>query len=102
VPVTQWSAAPLADHLRRTEKPIVISVRSVARILEAAPLQPHRQKMGLTSHDEDFRAKRDDVLRLYYEAPAGEHIICLDEKTGMQALERRYPDIPMQLGHGSS
>jgi len=98
VPVTQWSASLLADHLRRTEKPVVISARSVARVLAAAPLQPHRQKMWLTSHDEDFRAKRDDVLMLYYEAPAGEHIICLDEKTGMQALERRYPDIPMQSG----
>ena len=76
----------------------MISARSVARVLEAAPLQPHRQKMWLTSHDEDFRTKRDDVLRLYYEAPAGEHIICLDEKTGIQALERRYADLPMQPG----
>lgn len=98
MPVTHWSAPLLADHLRRTEQPIVISARSVSRILEAAPLQPHRQKMWLTSHDDEFRAKRDDVLRLYYEAPASEHIICLDEKTGMQALERRYPDIPMQPG----
>lgn len=54
--------------------------------------------MWLTSHDDEFREKRDDVLRLYYEAPPNEHIICLDEKTGMQALERRYADIPMQPG----
>lgn len=72
-----------------------LSDRSVARILEAAPLQPHRQKMWLTSHDEEFREKRDAVLRLYYEAPPDEHIICLDEKTGMQALERRFADIAM-------
>ena len=52
--------------------------------------------MWLTSHDEDFRQKRDDVLHLYYDAPDSEHIICLDEKTGIQALERRYPDIPMR------
>ena len=52
--------------------------------------------MWLTSQDEEFRAKRDDVLRLYYDAPRGEHVICLDEKTGMQALERRHPDIPMR------
>jgi transposase len=54
--------------------------------------------MWLISHDEEFRAKRDDVLHLYYEAPPDEHIICLDEKTGMQALERKYPDIAMRPG----
>jgi hypothetical protein len=54
--------------------------------------------MYLTSQDDEFRAKRDDVLHLYYDAPAGEHIICLDEKPGMQALKRRHPDIPMSRG----
>jgi hypothetical protein len=96
--VTQWSAQLLADHLRRTEMPLVISARSVSRVLHAAPLQPHRQKMWLTSQDDEFRAKRDDVLHVYYDAPADEHIICTDEKTGMQALERRYADQPMQPG----
>lgn len=98
MPVTQWSARLLAEHLRKQDNPIVLSERSVSRILKAAPLQPHRQKMWLTSHDDEFRAKRDDVLRLYYEAPPSEHIISLDEKTGMQALERRYPDLPMRPG----
>jgi hypothetical protein len=54
--------------------------------------------MWLTSHDEEFRQKRDDVLRVYYETPADEHIVCVDEKTGMQVLERRYPDIAMCPG----
>jgi hypothetical protein len=54
--------------------------------------------MYLTSHDEDFRQKRDDVLHVYYDTASDEHIICLDEKTGMQALERRFPDIPMSPG----
>jgi hypothetical protein len=48
--------------------------------------------MWLTSQDDEFRAKRDDVLRVYYESPRNEHIVCVDEKTGMQALERRYAD----------
>ena len=51
--------------------------------------------MYLTSHDDEFRQKRDDVLHVYYDAPADQHIVCLDEKTGMQALERRFPDLPM-------
>lgn len=96
IPVTQWSAALLGTHVR--EQGIEVSDRSVSRILHDADLQPHRQKMWLISHDEEFRAKRDDVLHLYYEAPPDEHIICLDEKTGMQALERKYPDIAMSPG----
>lgn len=54
--------------------------------------------MYLTSHDEDFRQKRDDILHVYYDTPTDQHIICLDEKTGMQALERRHPDIAMHAG----
>lgn len=75
-----------------------MSESSVRRVLRSARLQPHRQKMWLHSQDEDFRSKRDDILRLYYDTPADEHIICVDEKPGMQALERRYPDVPMKPG----
>ena len=96
VPITHWSEALLGEHVR--QQGIEVSDRSVGRILRDADLQPHRQKMYLTSHDDEFREKRDDVLRLYYETPPDEHIICVDEKTGIQALERRYADIPMQPG----
>lgn len=77
---------------------VVVSARSVQRILAAAALQPHRQKMWLTSQDDEFRAKRDDVLHVYYDTPANEHVICVDEKTQMQALERVSPDVPMTTG----
>jgi hypothetical protein len=96
IPVTQWSCALLGEHLRRCE--IGISDSTVSRILRSAVLQPHRQKMWLTSHDEEYREKRDDVLHVYYDAPKSEHIICVDEKTSIQALERRYADIPMRPG----
>jgi hypothetical protein len=96
VPVTHWSASLLGEHVRA--QGIDISDRTVGRILRDADLQPHRQKMYLTSQDEDFRKKRDDVLRVYYETPPDEYIVSVDEKTGIQALERRHPDIPMQPG----
>jgi hypothetical protein len=96
VPVTQWSAQLLGLHVRN--QAIAISDRTVGRILHDADLQPHRQKMWLSSQDDAFREKRDDVLRLYDEAPANEHIVCLDEKTGIQALERKFPDMPMFPG----
>jgi hypothetical protein len=79
--------ALLAEHLPTVAVPV--SESSVRRILRGARLQPHRQKMWLHSQDEEFRDKRDEILRLYYERPPDEHIICLDEKHGMQALERR-------------
>ncbi len=96
IPVTHWSASLLGGHVRA--EGIDASDRTVGRILHDADLQPHRQKMYLTSHDEEFRQKRDDVLHVYYDALPDEHIICLDEKTGMQALERRFPDLPMTPG----
>ena len=86
----------LGDHVRA--EGIEISDRTVGRILKDADLQPHRQQMYLTSHDDEFREKRDDVLRVYYEAPKNEHIVSVDEKTGIQALERRYADIAMKPG----
>jgi hypothetical protein len=45
----------------------VLSDTTVARILSGADLQPHRQKMWLTSHEDEFRIKRDDVLHVYYD-----------------------------------
>jgi hypothetical protein len=82
VPVTQWSAHLLGQHLRGQD--VAISDRMISRILHDADLQPHRQRMWLTSQDDEFRAKRDEVLRVYYEAAACQHVICLDEKTGRQ------------------
>jgi hypothetical protein len=96
IPVTQWSAAILGEHVRG--EGIEVSDRTVGRILASADLQPHRQRMYLTSHDDEFRAKRDDVLHLYYDTAPNEHIVCPDEMTGVQALERKYPDIAMRPG----
>src|SRR6185369_16136267 len=71
LPVTRWSAPLLGEHVR--SQGIAISDRSVSRILQDADLRSHRQQMYLTSHDEEFREKRDDVLRVYYETPKNEH-----------------------------
>ncbi|MFT3768140.1 MAG: IS630 family transposase [Minicystis sp.] len=96
LPVTHWSISLLGEHLRQNI--LWLSNSTVQRILRDAQLQPHRQKMWLTSQDDEFRSKRDDVLRVYYDAPVHEHIICVDEKTSIQALERCTPDLPMSPG----
>ena len=81
IPVTHGSAPLVGVHVRG--QGIVMSDRTVSRILHDADLQPHPQQMWLTSHDDELRAKRDDVLRVYYHSPRDEHIVCVDEKTGM-------------------
>ena len=70
----------------------------MGRVLKSAELQPHRQKMWLTSQDDEFRETRDNILRLYYETPMCEHILSVDEKPGMQAVERRFDELPMVSG----
>src|SRR5512132_619570 len=96
VPVTHWSIALFGDYLRQNAW--LLSDATLRRILLDAKLQPHRQKMWLTSQDDEFRAKRDDILHLYYDAPEHEQVISVDEKTSIQALERRYPDLAMEPG----
>jgi hypothetical protein len=96
LPVTQWSHVLLAGHM--ADVGVRVSARSVGRILATSRLQPHRQRMWMTSQDDDFRAKRDDVLHVYYDTPTDEHLVCVDEKTGIQARERRYADLPMTPG----
>src|SRR5437588_204800 len=75
---------------------------TIQRILAEAELRPHKSRYWLTSHDPDFEAKVLDVCQLYLDAPAlyqrGELVVCVDEKTGIQALERARPTTPGQPG----
>jgi transposase len=66
-------------------------------------LQPHRWRYWLTpQHEADFDTKVTDVCTLYRDAPAlaqqGERVVSTDELTGVQALERTHPGLPMASG----
>lgn len=100
-PATRWSlddvVAALSQHRLQP-----LSRSSIWRILEEADLKPHRSVYWLNSHDPDFESKAQDIgqlsrqaLRFYQE---GRLVICADEKTGMQILQRRYPTQPVQPG----
>ena len=72
------------------------------RILDDTDLKPHRSVYWLNSHDPDFDTKARNIcalyvnaLRLYHE---GRLVICVDEKTGMQILQRKYPTQLAQPG----
>ena len=70
-----------------------ISITTIQRILQNADLKPHRLRLWLHSPDPDFRRKVNEVCALYKEVPEGAVVLCFDEKTGMQALGRRYPTV---------
>ena len=95
LPTTHWSLDNLAYQILQDAHYADMSRSTIQRILSEAELRPHKSRYWLTSHDPDFDAKVLDVCRLYLDAPVlyqrGELVICVDEKTGIQALERARP-----------
>lgn len=83
-----WSHDALAEVLCEGEMVESISASSVGRILREGDLKPHRVKMWCHSRDPLFREKLHDIVGLYLDPPAGEPVLCVDEKSGMQALSR--------------
>ena len=71
-----------------------LSWSSVQRILAQAELRPHLVRGWMHSPDPEFREKVTEITELYLNPPPGEVVLCVDEKTGMQALERRFADRP--------
>ncbi len=100
-PATRWSlddlVAALPQHRLQS-----ISRSSIWRILEEADLKPHRSVYWLNSHAPDFAAKAQALCPLYLQAlrfsQEGRLVICADEKTGMQMLQRCFPTQPVQPG----
>jgi hypothetical protein len=72
-----------------------MSRSTIWRVLNEADLKPHRSVYWLNSHDPDFEAKARNICQLYVNAlryyEQGRLVICSDEKTGMQILERKHP-----------
>src|SRR5882724_9629105 len=100
-PATHWSLDDLvaALHQRRLW---TMSRSSIWRILDEADLKPHRSVYWLNSHDPAFEAKARAICYLYVNAlrfyEQGRLVICTDEKTGMQILQRKHPTQPAQPG----
>jgi transposase len=86
---TLWSQKSLAQYLTRSERVRRISSSSVQRILAEATLRPHKVRMWCTSNDPDYDRKKADVISLYLDPPENEAVVCIDEKTQIQALSRR-------------
>jgi transposase len=85
-----WTLSSLQQALRE-ETGCDLSCSEIRRILQAEPLRPHRMRLWLHSPDPEFQAKVERICHLYLEPPEGATVLCIDEKSGIQALERRFP-----------
>ena len=102
--ITHWTRRELAEEVIQREIVDTISPRHVGRILDEADLKPHliRQWLNNERHEDPttFDAEVKTVCDLYVAAPTlyqqGTHLVSLDEKTGIQALERKHPTRPMK------
>lgn len=92
---THWSTRTLAAHLGT-------SASAVARIWRDHGLKPHRVESFKLSNDPRFIEKLEDIVGLYLDPPAHALVLCCDEKTQIQALDRTQPGLPLKRGRGAT
>jgi transposase len=88
---THWSTRSMAKEVGLTQS-------AVQRIWKAFGLQPHRQQTWKLSKDPQFIDKVRDVVGLYLNPPERAVVLCVDEKSQIQALDRTAPILPMLPG----
>jgi transposase len=88
---TQWSTRSMA-------KAAGVSVTTVHRIWRAFSLQPHRSETFKLSTDPLFVDKVRDIVGLYLDPPERAMVLCVDEKSQIQALDRTQPLLPLRPG----
>jgi len=92
---THWSRALMAAE-------IGISPSSVGRIWAEAGLKPHQIKTFKISNDPDFEEKVIDIVGLYMNPPDKALVLCVDEKSQIQALDRSQPGLPLKKGRAQT
>jgi transposase len=88
---THWST-------RKIGKRVGVGHAAVNRILRERDIKPHLVEKFQFSNDPDFESKLKDVVGLYMNPPENAIILCVDEKSQIQALERTQPILPMLPG----
>jgi transposase len=90
-PRTRWSVRTMAEE-------VGISPDSVHRIWQANDIKPHLTRTFKLSNDPHFEEKFWDVIGLYLDPPERALLLCCDEKSQCQALERTQPGLPLGVG----
>lgn len=88
---THWSTRRLAKRLK-------LPHMTVARVWQKYRIQPHRLERYMASDDPDFETKAAEVIGLYLHPPQHAAVFCVDEKTAIQALDRKDPILPLSPG----
>lgn len=91
-----WSSRKLAAELGD------VSFMTVQRIWSKHGVRPHRLERHMVSNDPDFETKAADVIGLYLNPPAHAAVFCVDEKTAIQALDRKDRMLPLSPGRAES
>lgn len=95
--ISHWSSAKMAAYIKRTEG-VSVSQPWVSRLWREHGLQPWRQGTFKISKDPEFEEKVRDVTGLYLAPPEGEAVVSVDVKSGIQALDRTQPMLPVDFG----
>jgi transposase len=85
-----WTLKSLSEKVAVTTG-WTLSPSEIGRILSCEGIRPHQVRIWLHSPDPDFAPKVRAICELYLHPPAGATVLCIDEKPGMQALERVHP-----------
>ncbi len=103
--ISHWTRRELADEVIKRNIVDAISPRHVGRLLDEADLKPHLSRYWLNANPQDpetFAQEVATVCHVYAQAPEmhqqGISVVSTDEKTGIQALERKHPTKPMKPG----
>jgi transposase len=88
----RWSTRSMSKHLG-------VSKATVQRVWSSNDIKPHRTRIFKLSCDEQFEAKFWDVIGVYIDPPDNAVVLCCDEKSQCQALQRSQPGLPLGQGH---
>lgn len=88
---THWSTRKLGEQLG-------VSHMTIARVWKRHALSPHRVERYMASNDPDFETKAAEIIGLYLHPPQHAAVFCVDEKTAIQALDRKDPVLPLSPG----
>jgi transposase len=89
--MTHWSSRTVAQR-------VGVSQTTVCRVWRAYRLQPHRTRCFKFSEDPELVQKVTDVIGLYLHPPERAVVLCADEKSQIQAIDRTQPMLPLRLG----
>lgn len=95
VAATHWSTRALAKEMG-------VSDTTVLRVWRAHGLKPHLVRGFKVSRDPDFVEKLEDIVGLYMSPPEHALVLCCDEKSQVQALDRTQPGLPLKKGRAAT